>query len=78
MSLTAAVKAALEPWVGPVVADTCVRASALSLGKTADELEAADIPALIGRVRQLLAPVAPGAAIEEVVAEIERAAAMGG
>lgn len=78
MSLGAVVRAALEPWVGPVVADTCVRASALSLGKTADDLCAEDLPALLERVRQLLAPVAPTAAIEEVVSQIERAQRMGG
>lgn len=78
MSLGAIVRAALEPWVGPVVADTCVRASALSLGKTADDLCEEDIPALVERVRQLLAPVAPTAAIEEIVSEIERVRALGG
>lgn len=72
MAISQAVRSALEPWVGPVVADTCVRATALSLGKMSDELDASDLAALEARIRQLLGPVAPSAAIEDAIATIER------
>lgn len=68
-----ATRAALEPYVGPVVADTCIRATALSLGKMTDELSEADLPAIEGSMRKLLAPVAPAAAIETMVANVTRA-----
>lgn len=63
-------RSALEPWVGPMVADTCVRATAISLGKTTDDLSAEDIPALEASIRRLLAPVAPAAAVNDVVAKL--------
>ena len=72
-----AVRAALEPYVGPTVADTCLRATALSLGKTSDDLGSSDIPALELRIRQLLAPVAPKAAIDDALATIEHSLATG-
>lgn len=72
MGISQAVKDALEPYVGPIVADTCVRATALSLGKMSDELNPTDLPALESRIRQLLAPVAPTAAIEDALATIEK------
>ncbi|MHB1340527.1 MAG: hypothetical protein ACYC77_05770 [Coriobacteriia bacterium] len=61
----------LEPYVGRMVADTCVRATALSMGKSADELVAADVPALESNVRRLLGPVAPRATIEAILTQIE-------
>lgn len=77
VSIAQAVRAALEPYVGPMVADTCVRATALSLGKTSDDLETCDLSALEARIRQLLSPVAPTAAIEDALATIERSIATG-
>lgn len=65
------VVAALEPWVGRMAADTCVRATALSTGKDIDEFGAAEISALTANVRRLLAPIAPSAAVDDVVARIE-------
>ena len=62
----------LGPYVGDTVADTCVRASALSLGKTADDLTAADFPALEANVRRLLGPMAPSDVIDRLLADIER------
>lgn len=61
---------ALSPYVGGMVADTCVRATALSLGKTRDTLTATDLPALEHNIRRLLDPVAPSETIERVLAEI--------
>ena len=65
--------AALEPLLGPIVASTCVRASALSIGKTADDLGASDLPPLEINIRRVLAPVAPVAAIDAVLAQIRGA-----
>lgn len=70
MGISEAVKSALEPYVGAMVADTCVRATALSLGKMSDELDESDMGALESRIRQLLGPVAPTAAIEDAVQTI--------
>ena len=36
----------LEPYVGRTVADTCIRATAIALGKTRDELAKTDLPRL--------------------------------
>ncbi|MBN2247661.1 MAG: hypothetical protein JW733_03090 [Coriobacteriia bacterium] len=63
---------ALSPYVGATVADTCVRGTALSIGKTADELTDADLPALESNVRRLLSPVAPSGVIDDLLAQIER------
>ncbi|PKQ20705.1 MAG: hypothetical protein CVT66_03855 [Actinobacteria bacterium HGW-Actinobacteria-6] len=70
-SLAEMVVVILEPYVGQMVADTCVRATALSLGKSADELQGADMPALESNVKRLLGPIAPMQTIEHIVAEIE-------
>ena len=70
-TLAESVISILEPFVGRMVADTCVRATALSLGKSADDLEAPDMPALESNVRRLLGPVAPRQAIDAIISEIE-------
>jgi len=62
---------ALEPWIGRVAADTCVRATALAAGKDISEFESADVAALSGNVRRLLSPVAPSSAVDGVIAQIE-------
>lgn len=64
--------AALSPYVGEMVADTCVRGTALSIGKSSDELTEADMPALESNVRRLLGPVAPSGVIDGLLAQIER------
>jgi hypothetical protein len=64
--------AALSPYVGPMMADTCVRGTALSIGKTADELTDDDLPALESSMRRLLSPVAPAAVIDDLLAQLER------
>jgi hypothetical protein len=53
-----AVVSVLEPYVGQTVADTCVRATALSLGKTSDSIGLEDFSPLEASVRRLLAPIA--------------------
>jgi hypothetical protein len=60
----------LGPYVGDTVADTCVRATALSLGKTAEEIQSADFPTLETNVRRLLGPVAPASVIDSLLDEI--------
>lgn len=64
MQVFQAVTSALEPYVGVIVANTCVRATAISLGKSADDLDVSDLPQLETRIRGLLAPVAAPAVIE--------------
>ncbi len=70
-TLAESVVTILEPFVGRMVADTCVRATALSLGKGADELVGEDMPALESNVKRLLGPVAPRATIDSIILEIE-------
>lgn len=72
--LTDHVVATLSPYVGDTVADTCVRATALSLGKTRDDLTPADLPTLETNVRRLLGPIAPSTVIDQLLADIERGA----
>lgn len=71
-ALSERVVSTLGPYVGDTVADTCVRATALSLGKTTDDLTVADLSALATNVRRLLGPVAPAAVIDQLLADIER------
>jgi len=61
----------LEPLVGHMVADTCVRATALSLGKSSEDLSQEDLPALVANIRHLLSPVAPKETIALIVSRIE-------
>lgn len=68
--LSGAAIAALVPLLGPTVASTCIRASALSLGKTSDDLDEFDLPSIEINIRRVLAPVAPVAAIDAVIAQI--------
>lgn len=74
MSLASDTADILAPFIGRTVADTCVRATALSLGKSFDTLSAEDVPALESNIRRLLAPVAPSATINDILDEIERKA----
>ena len=71
-SLAECATSALEPYVGRMVADTCIRATALSTGKTADSMTIDDLPGLEASIRRLLAPVAAAATIQAVVDEIAR------
>ena len=61
---------ALAPYVGIRLADTCVRATALSLEKTFETLGEEDLSAMEDRARRLLEPLLPPSTIERVVAEI--------
>jgi hypothetical protein len=61
----------LGAFVGPTAASTCVRATALSMGKTADDLDKSDLPALEQSIRRLLSPIAPASVVSQVLADIE-------
>ena len=69
-NVTDVVGGVLTPYVGRTVADTCVRATALSLGKTSDALGPEDLPALEENVRKLLGPIAPAKKVDALIAEI--------
>ncbi len=60
----------LEPYVGRMVADTCVRATALSLGVPSDSLGAENLADVEQNVRRLLSPIAPGATVEALLERI--------
>ncbi|MDY0339986.1 MAG: hypothetical protein RBS17_02070 [Coriobacteriia bacterium] len=66
------VEAALGTYVGDTVADTCVRGTALSLGKSADDLTEADLPALESSIRRLLGPIAPSSVIDDLLTKIQK------
>lgn len=72
-TLLAAARAALEPYVGATVADTCLRATAISAGKMSDELTRDDLPAVQASIRRLLSPIAPSSTIDSILAEISGA-----
>jgi hypothetical protein len=69
-NVTDVVEGVLTPYVGSTVADTCVRATALQLGKTSDALGPEDLPALEENVRKLLGPIAPAKKVDALIAEI--------
>ena len=64
---------ALEPLLGPTVANTCVRASAMSIGKLASQLDESDLPMLEVSIRRVLGTIAPAAAIDAVLVQIKEA-----
>lgn len=74
MTLAETAVQALEPFVGATVADTCVRATAISLGKTSETLGREDMPKVAESIRRLLGPIAPKATVETLIEQIERAA----
>lgn len=65
------IKKALTPYLGPVVADTCVRATALSLGKSYEDLGKGDLPVLEGSICRYLSAVAPKSVIETIIRELQ-------
>lgn len=62
----------LEPFVGRVAADTCVRATAISAGKMADDLCRDDIPVLEVSIRRLLGPIATSQTIDSILGDIRQ------
>ncbi len=62
----------LEPYVGRVAADTCIRASALSVGKDPGTLDASDCEVLASSVRRMLGPMMTNTAMLTLLREIRR------
>lgn len=60
----------LTPYVGATMADTCVRGTALTIGKTFDTLSNEDLPAIEDRARRMLAPLLPANSLERVLSEM--------
>lgn len=61
---------ALTPYIGRMAADTCVRGTAVSIGKTFDTLTTDDADALAQRIRAVLAPLLPPDTIERLINQI--------
>lgn len=74
MGVARAVIEILEPYVGRMVADTCIRGTAISLGKTSGDLCAEDLPTIEGNVRRILSPIAPASTVDVLVERIKVAA----
>lgn len=62
----------LSPYLGHAGASTCVRATALSLGKTSDDMTIEDIPALAENVRRSLSLVLSTALVDSIVERLQR------
>ncbi len=60
----------LEPYMGKMLAETCVRGTALTLGKSSDTLSRSDIPLLEPNIKKYLAGVAGQGSIEKILKEI--------
>lgn len=68
--IAGSVRGVLAPHVGIPLAEIAVRTTAISLGKTAEDLDVSDIPALIERTRSIMSGVATSAAIDATLDEI--------
>ncbi len=62
----------LEPYVSRPIASTYVRATALTLRKTSDQLEYGDLGVLESGLRDMLSPVASRQLIEQTILEIRQ------
>jgi hypothetical protein len=60
----------LEPYVSRPIASTYVRATAVTLHKTNEMLEATDLPALESGLREMLQPVASRQLVDATIQEI--------
>ncbi|MBU4555980.1 MAG: hypothetical protein KJ747_03825 [Actinobacteria bacterium] len=65
----------LVPIVGNQGAAACVRATALSAGKTTAQLTCDDLGFLESSIRQLLGPVVPAQMIDAILADVRQEAA---
>lgn len=68
------VRDVLTPELGASLADMTVRATAISLGKSAEDLNRFDLPALMDRARQMMSGVATHARIEATLDQIREKA----
>lgn len=69
--IAGSVRGVLAPHVGGPLAEIAVRTTAISLGKTADDLTVADIPALMERTRSIMSGVATAACIDATLQQIQ-------
>ena len=60
----------LEPYVSRPIASTYVRATAVTLHKTSDMLDASDLGVLEGGLREMLQPVASRQLVDATIHEI--------
>ena len=66
-----ALKEIIEPHMGTVMSDTCIRAAALTIGKTYDSLKPGDLSLLKPRIRQSLLLVTSLNITDTVMTEID-------
>lgn len=65
------ITAVVAPQAGPMLAGACARAAATNAGKSIAELSMADWAHVEQAVRGLLAPIAPGHTIEQLLMRIK-------
>jgi hypothetical protein len=62
-------RSALQPYLGAATA-ACVQSLAASLGRSADSLDAADLPALEGQLRASLSAVAAAGTVDTIIEDL--------
>lgn len=72
MSLYETVISVLAPLVGRPAAEICIRSSAMQLGKSSEDLSAADLPVVVDNVRTKMRPFTTSDLLEGAIAEITR------
>ncbi|MDA3937321.1 MAG: hypothetical protein PF636_10815 [Actinomycetota bacterium] len=60
----------LEPYIGRSLAEICINGTAVSLGKTSEDLCRDDLPVLYERIRGILAPITSGTTIEGLLFQL--------
>lgn len=71
MSYAECVRDILVPYVGILSADTCIRATALTIGKSFDTLEREDLPSIENSARRMLGSIVPSATLTSIIHELE-------
>lgn len=66
-----ALKEIIEPHMGTVMSDTCIRAAAISIGKTYDDLMPQDIPRIKLKIRDSLRVLTAPQTVDTIMQEIE-------
>lgn len=64
------VRSVLEPHVGRPLAEMAVRTTAISLGKTSDDLQESDLPALMRQTAYIMSGVATQACIDTALRQM--------
>lgn len=71
MTVFDAVMDAIAPLVGRPAATICLRSSAIRLGKTAEELCATDLPAIVEDIRASMRPFTTMELLESAIVQIK-------